>query len=283
LTVQSVIDDDHDENGLKKKFVYRYLQGDGAFMLRLVASNVNDYVCRKMITELYQIFCQSLKAQTIGRERLFKPIRDINEHDDISKQDENDDDGSTDQTIAPDIPPIPNPRQGKIFLERDIFPKLPLDITDIEQTEPQQTDSSSRLTTAISGPTRVRSSQIPLLKDLRRTMEIKIDSSDITTPRYKNVEFNIEPDTALSSALPSPSIAPLHLPPPPPALKGPSPYATTYLTSRKRSEHELPYIDDSISSGSTSGRLTSTTVVQKSEKPTTLGSTNIFFRRSHDV
>jgi hypothetical protein len=67
-------------------------------------------------------------------------------------------------------------------------------------------------------------------------------------------------------------------------LKGPSPYATTYLTTKKRNEHELPYIDDSISSGSTSGRLTSTTVVQQSEKPTTtLASTNIFFRRSHDV
>ncbi len=262
-------------NDLKKKFVYRYLQGDGTFMLRLVASNVSDYVCRKIISELYEIFYQSLQRKIIGRESLFKPIPHDNEQD----QDDNDDDGSTDQTITADIPPIPNPRQGKILVERDIFPRLPSEITDIEQNEPQQTDSS-----ATTGQTRLRSSVIPLLKDIRRASEIQIDSSGPPTPRYKNVEFDLEQQETILS---SPSMVPLHLPPPPPpppALKGPSPYATTYLTTKKRNEHELPYIDDSISSGSTSGRLTSTTVVQQSEKPTTtLASTNIFFRRSHDV
>jgi hypothetical protein len=243
-------------------------------MLRLVASNVSDYVCRKIISELYEIFYQSLQRKIIGRESLFKPIPHDNEQD----QDDNDDDGSTDQTITADIPPIPNPRQGKILVERDIFPRLPSEITDIEQNEPQQTDSS-----ATTGQTRLRSSVIPLLKDIRRASEIQIDSSGPPTPRYKNVEFDLEQQETILS---SPSMVPLHLPPPPPppALKGPSPYATTYLTTKKRNEHELPYIDDSISSGSTSGRLTSTTVVQQSEKPTTtLASTNIFFRRSHDV
>jgi len=277
-------DDDNDEIDLRKKFVYRYLQGDGTFMLRLVTSNVSDYVCRRIITELYKVFYHSLQTQTIGREPLFKPILTENEEDEITKQDDNndDEDGSTDQTIAADVPPIPNPRQGRIFFEQETLPKLPLDLTDIDQNEPEQTDSNSRLSSATSEQTRFRSSLIPLLKDIRRTSEIQIDSSDVTTPHYKNVEFHLEPDTTLSSVLPSSSTLP---PPPlPPTLKGPSPYATTYLTSKKRNEHELPYIDDSISSGSTSGRLTSTTVVQQSEKPTTtLASTNIFFRRSHDV
>ncbi len=262
-------------------------------MIHLIISNVSDYVCRRIITELYQVFCQSLKAHTIGREPLFQPIivddEQQDDDDDDKKQDDHeniDDDGSTDQTITADIPPIPNPRQGRIFIERDSFPKLPPEMTDIEQIEPIQIDSSSRSMSVASGQTRLRSSLIPLLKDVRRASEMQIDSSESTTPHYKNVEFHIEPDTTLSSPLPSPSVPPPHLPPPPPPpppLKGPSPYATTYLTSRKRSEQELPYIDDSISSGSTSARLTNTTVVQKSEKPTTLASTSIFFRRSHDV
>jgi hypothetical protein len=256
-------------------------------MIHLIISNVSDYVCRRIISELYKVFCQSLKTKTIGREPLFQPILVDNEQDDDKKEDDkenidDDDDGSTDQTIAADIPPIPNPRQGRIFVE---LPKLPSEMTDIEENEPTQIDSSSRPTTDASGQIRFRSSFIPLLKDIRRTSEMQVDSPESTTPRYKNVEFYVEPNITLSSPLSSPSVPPPHLtpPPPPPALKGPSPYATTYLTSKKRTEQELPYIDDSISSGSTSGRLASTTVVQQSEKPTKLGSTSIFFRRSHDV
>ena len=282
LVLHFLTNENDSENELRRKFVYHYLKGDGTFMLRLVANNVSDYVCRKIISELYQVFHQSLKTRTIGREPLFKPIihekfQDDNEEDDNNKQNF-DDDGSTDQTIAPDIPPLPNPRHGKIFVERDITPKLTSDITDVGQNESPQVDSNSLSTSTTSGQTRVRSSLIPLLKDIRRTTEIQMDSTDTATPRYKNVEFLLESDTTILST------APLHLPPPPPATKGPSPYATTYLTTKKRNEHELPYIDDSISSGSLSGRLISTTVAPQTEKPTTtLSSTNIFFRRSHDV
>lgn len=298
LAIHLLTNDHNDENDLRKKFVYRYLQGDGTFMLHLIASNVNDYVCRRIISELYQVFHQSLEKQTIGREALFKPILHETTQDDIDKQDNDnnnheDDNESTDQTIAADIPPIPNPRHGRIFVERNSFPKLPSDLTDNEQNESQQMETSFRPTHDTSAQIRLRSSLIPLLKDIRRTSEIQTDSSDNTTPRYKNVEFDVE----LETTLPSPSLPPLppppppppppHLPSPPPSslLKGPSPYATTYLTTKKRNEHELPYIDDSTSSGSISGRLTNTTVIQQTEKPktTTLASTSIFFRRSHDV
>jgi hypothetical protein len=128
---------------------------------------------------------------------------------------------------------------------------------------------------------------IPLLKDIHHTPEIQIDSSDATTPIYKNSEFFLESDPILLSTKPSPSI-PSHPPPlpplPPSSMKGPSPYATTYLTTKNGNEHELPYIDDSISSGSTSVRLTNPSVVRESEKPRTkLASATLFFRRSHDV
>ncbi|CAF0950689.1 unnamed protein product [Rotaria sordida] len=283
LHLQFLTNEHNTEIDLKRKFIYQYLQGDGTFMLRLVASNVSDYVCRKMIVELYKVFYKSLKSSTIGREPLFQSI--MNEKDDENnKQNDNDivdDDGSTDQTIAGDIPPIPNPRHGKIFVERDILPKLPLNLADTEQTELQQTDSISTPPTNItSSQTRLRSSLMPLLKDTCRISDIQVESSDITTSHYKNVELQSEPTTILSS----PSMPPLQRLPPSPTIKGPSPYATTYLSTKKRNEHELPYIDDSISSSSTSGRLTSTTVVRQIEKPTTtLASTGLFFRRSHDV
>ncbi|CAF2701940.1 unnamed protein product [Rotaria sp. Silwood2] len=286
LNLQFINDEHSNEIDLKRKFIYQYLQGDGTFMLRLVASNVSDYVCRKIVVELYKVFYRSLKSRTIGREPLFKPIlndkpdNDNENNDENNKQNDNDvvdDDGSTDQTIAADFPPIPNPRQGKIFVERETLPKLPSDLTDTEQNESQQTESSSTPTNVTSSQTRLRSSLIPLLKDTRHTSDIQVEPSDTTTSHYKNVEFNLEPTTILSSTISSPAMPSLHRLPP-------SPYATTYLTTKKRNEHELPYIDDSTSSGSTSGRLTSTTVVRQTEKPTTtLASTSIFFRRSHDV
>jgi hypothetical protein len=283
LVLHFLTNEDNDENELRRKFVYQYLKGDGTFMLRLVANNVSDYVCRKIIIELYHVFYQSLKTNTIGREPLFKSISERKSDDNDNEQNESikqnfDDDGSTDQTIAADIPPVPNPRHGKVFFEQDGFPKLTSDITDIGQNESQQADSSSISTSINSGKIRVRSCLIPLLKDIHRASEIQIESSDTASPHYKNVEFLLEPDTTILST------APIYPPPlPPPTTKGPSPYATTYLT-KKRPDHELPYIDDSISTGSLSGRLISTTVVPQSEKPkTTLASTNIFFRRSHDV
>ncbi|CAF1243111.1 unnamed protein product [Adineta steineri] len=292
----------------KRHFVHKYLQGDGTFMLHLVTSNVSDYVCRKILLGLYNTFYESLGAHTIGREPLFKPISmekfddDDNTREDENKKqnDDNENDENTNQTIASDIPPIPNPRHGKVFIESNTNSKLQLDQTDSEPTESKHTDSSSILLNTTNGQIRLRSSITPLLKDIRRTSEIQPDST-ATTPRYKNVDFHLESDTALLSTLSSPSVPshspPLPPPPPPPphppppfpvlfqsSIKGPSPYATTYLTARKRSEHELPYIDDSISSGSTSTRLTSMNVAREPDKPKTLlKPSNVFFRRSHDV
>ena len=261
---------------LHRQFVYRYLQGDGTFMLRLIASNVSDFVCTKIISELFEVFRQSTERGNIGRESLFKSlsISQLNREDDDDNQqrvehdDEKnrDDERSTDQTIALDFPPIPNPRQGKLFIEREVPSESP---SDIEHQDIQQVDSLPATLKPPSEHVRLRSSTIPLLKDIRRGSEVRTESSELTTPVYKNLEFQLEPEIIL----------------PPAVAKGPSPYATTYLTSKKRQEHELPYIDDSMSSSSASGRLTSTTVVRQSDRPstTTLAATDVFFRRSHDV
>ncbi|CAF1274208.1 unnamed protein product [Adineta ricciae] len=276
----------------KRLFVNQYLQGDGIFMLHLITSNVSDYVCRKIIIELYQVFHRSLDAHMIGREPLFKPISmeklDDNLEESKHNDDDDDDDGSTDQTIAPDIPPVPNPRQGRISLAHETSTKLSTDQPETVQPIVQHLEVKSTPTHSPSGQKRLRSSLIPLLKDIRQTSEIHMDSSASTTPRYKNVEFSLESDTIVPYNKPTLSV-PTHLPPSLPSpsilnLKGPSPYATTYLTTKKRNEHELPYIDDSISSGSTSVRLISTGSVQEPARPkTTLTSTTSFFHRSHDV
>ena len=290
---------DDDDNDMRKKFVYRYLQGDGTFMLYLVTSNVSDYVCKRILFELYQVFCESDRTKRIGRESLFQPIfieHDQDENDNnlnnIERdQNENmidvDDDGSTDQTVAADLPPIPNPRQGRIFIERDSFSKLSSDIQDIEQHNVEETNEKLKMPTNSTGQQRFRSSLTPLLKDIHRISEVQTDSSESTTAHYKNVDIQFEPDMPLSPVLPPATVPPTYLPPPPPppALKGPSPYATTYLTNRKRNEHELPYIDDSLSSSSMSSRLAHMSTSRSTEKPKPkpLSSTNIFFRRSHDV
>lgn len=283
------------EVDLRRKFVYQYLKGDGTFMLRLVANNVSDYVCRKIIVELYKLFHKSLKFSIIGREPLFQPILsgkhdDDNEKDEDNKQshsdivDDDDNREITERITAADIPPLPNPRHGKIFFERESVPTVTSDSPNSEKTESQQADSISMTVNVINVQPRSRTTLIPLLKDTHRTSETEVGSSDITNPIYKNVDFNLEPNTTISSVLSSSSLPPLQRLPQSPTTKGPSPYATTYLTTKKRSEHELPYIDDSISSGSTSGRLTNSSVVQQTEKPTKkLASTNLFFRRSHDV
>ena len=293
LTLHFLSNEPDEGKDLRRKFVYQYLQGDGTFMLRLITSNVSDYVCRKIVLELYTVFHRSLKKHTIGREPLFKSISiDRSDEDMVGEEKtkhtdhDNDDDGSTGQTVATDIPPVPNPRQTKTTTGQDISMKLSTDQPENEPNEAQQTDSTSTPISSPNSQKRPRSSVIPLLKDIRRAPEIHMDSSAATTPRYKNVEFLLEPDTIVLSALPSPSV-PTHPPPPPPPLsimKGPSPYATTYLTTKRRNEHELPYIDDSISSGSTSARVISTASVQESGRPKAkLTSAAAFFRRSHDV
>jgi hypothetical protein len=279
------LNDEHSrEQELRHIFVYQYLQGDGTFMLRLLASNVSDYVCTKIILELYRKFRIIILTDKIGHESLFKPIpkNKSEDNDDVV-----DDDESTDQTITADIPPIPNPRHGKIFIERDMLPRSSSDTSISAKQESQRTVSFSLSPTTNNGQIRLHSSPIPLLKHIPPALNTQIDISDRPTPRHKTVEFHLESESTPLSTSPSTSPKTPSPPslPPFPIIKGPSPYATTYLTTKKRSEHELPYIDDSISSSSNSGRSTNATVVRESEKPATtiLASTNPLFQRTHDV
>ncbi|CAF3819628.1 unnamed protein product [Rotaria magnacalcarata] len=242
---------------------------------------------------IYKYWTQGIGLLYTGT-GYFPKVRDDDDDDhDLEQDDDNkqldidiigEDDKSIDETMATDIPPLPNPRQGKIFVERETLPNLPSDLIGSEKNELQQTDSVSTLTNTTVSHTRLHSSLVPLSKNISRMFEAQVDSSEITSPVYKNVEFDLEPNTIISSTLSSPAVLTIQHLPTSPTMKGPSPYATTYLTTKKRNEHELPYIDDSISSSSTSGRLTSPTVVRQTEKPTTkLASTSLFFRRSHDV
>jgi hypothetical protein len=289
LIVHFFTDEHSNEQELRHIFVYRYLQGDGTFMLRLLATNVSDYVCTKIILELYREFRTALLNKKIGRESLFEPIpKERFEDEKISNDDnDNEDDGSTDQTIAADIPPIPNPRQGKIFIERDSLPHSSSDTSFGERHESRRAVSFSLPTTTDNEPVHLKSSPLPFLKDVRHPLNTEIDSSERPIPQRKSVEFQLEPETTPLSTSPSPSTpSPPPLPPLPPTstTKGPSPYATTYLTTKKRNEQELPYIDDSVSSSSTSGRSASAAVVRQSQKPTTiLTPTSPPFQRTHDV
>ena len=310
LTLHFLNEEHHNQNDLRQQFVYRYLRGDGTFMLRLITSNVSDYVCRRIILELFHIFHQSLVKSTIGREPLFKSIpslrsdQDDDENpqmfnkeksDSVTKTELEDDDQSVDQIISSDIPPVPNPRQGRIIIERDTLSKLS-SATDPDERSIKESSIVPAIIT--NEKSRVRGSITPSLKDVQRSSEIHTDSSDRATPIYKNMEFNPDRDSNNSStSTSSPPLSayvssPIHPIPLltdeslPSGMKGPSPYATTYLATKRTSEHELPYIDDSMSSGSNSGRLTNTVLVRQSEKPTTsttLASTDLFFRRSHDV
>jgi hypothetical protein len=282
LIIHFLTDEHSNEQELRHMFVYRYLQGDGTFMLRLLASNVSDYVCTKIILELYRKFRIAILTDKIGRESLFKPIpidKSKDDNDDVV-----DDDESTDQTITADIPPVPNPRHGKIFIERDTLPRSSSDTSINGRHEPHRAVSFSLSTTTNNGQVHLHASPIPPFKNIPHTSNIQADASERSTPRHKSVEFHIEPETTSLSSSPSTSSPKTPSPPSFSTVKGPSPYATTYLTTKKRNDHELPYIDDSISSSSNSGRSANATVVQQSEKPTTiLASTNPVFQRTHDV
>jgi hypothetical protein len=107
-----------------------------------------------------------------------------------------------------------------------------------------------------------------LLKDTRRTANEEVDeSSDRSIPRHKSVEFHLDSEIIPLSASPSPPAS---------IGKGPSPYATTYLTKQKPDEQEFAYIDDSNASSSNSGRSINATVVRPSQKSTAT-------IRTHDV
>ena len=257
-------------------------------MLRLLASNVSDYVCTKIILELYKTFHAAILNDKIHRESLFIPIAKGKSDDD--DDDGGDDDGSTDQTVTGDIPPVPNPRQGKIFVEHDPMTLSSSDGSFVEQNEAQRTVSFSVPISTNHRPVRSHSSPRTPSKDLRRSLITPVDSHEQKMPREIN-DFHLRSDTTPlstppSTSTPSPPSSRLLPQPlfPSSMIKGPSPYATTYLATKKRSEHELPYIDDSISSGSVSRRSSNALVVRQSDKPTTtLLTSALLFQRTHDV
>ncbi|CAF4533099.1 unnamed protein product, partial [Rotaria magnacalcarata] len=51
--------------------------------------------------------------------------------------------------------------------------------------------------------------------------EAQVDSSEITNPVYKNVEFDLEPNTIISSTLSSPAVLTIQHLPTSPTMKGP--------------------------------------------------------------
>jgi hypothetical protein len=277
LAVHFLTEEHTTEQELRHIFVYRYLQGDGTFMLRLLATNVNDYACSKIILELYKKFRTALLNNRIGRESLFQPISKDEDEDNLN----DDDDESTDQTIA-DIPPIPNPRHGRIFIERDSLPHSSSDASISEQHEPRRTVSFTLPPTIDNEQIHLRNSPLTQIKDIRHKENIQMDSSDRLNLRHISEEFHLGPETTLLSTPPSPaSFPPLRSST---TIKSTSPYATTYLTTKTQNEQELPYVDDSISGSSTSDRLASATTTRPSQKSTTiLTSTNPLYRRSHDV
>ena len=276
LIVQFLTEARTTEQDLRHIFVYRYLQGDGTFMLRLVASNVNDYVCTKIVLELYRKFRLAILNDRIGRESVFKPISKEKQFED--ENDFDDEDGSTDQT-GTDIPPIPNPRHGKIFIEHSSS-----ETSFIEQ----QSTSQARRAVSFSLPTTVdnrqihlRDSPVSFYKDIHHAINIQKESSDqLDIPLRKTTEYPFdEKITPLSSLPTSPSF--------PPSTMGKflSPYATTYLTTDQRNEQdESSYLDDDLSNSSISGRFASNTEFQLSQRPTiTSISTNLSVQRTHDV
>ena len=281
LVLHFLTDEHEQDRDVRRQFVYRYLKGDGTFMLRLIAANVSDYVCTKIILELYDVFRSSLTRHTIGRESLFKLVTTTtttkSDHDTDQERTsmENDDDQRTVKSVIEDIPPVPNPRQGKLSVDRDFLPTSP---SDLEQMEPR---SAGFYPGATNEHVQMHTSMLPLMKDTRRAS----DSSERTTSRYRNMELQVDSDTMQLEVSERPQA--LSCPPsPPPTTKGPSPYATTYLSSTKKNEHEVPYVDESIASSSASGRATSVPVARRSDKSattTTLAQTDVFFRRSHDV
>ena len=252
LTLHFLSDEHTNEQELRHIFVYQYLQGDGTFMLRLLTSNVSDYVCTKIILELYRKFRTSMLTEKIGRESLFKPVTQSRSEENIEN-----DDGSTDQTIAADVPPIPNPRQGKLFVENDILLRSSSDTSSIEHPHTTQRTVSFSIPVSTQGASmRFPTSPLTALKEPHRS---SITDEEVSDQLILEQDIEVTPESD-----PSPSTLPLL--PSSSTSKGPSPYATTYLVPKKRNEHEMPYIDDSISSGSTSGRSTNAVVTRQSAR-----------------
>lgn len=225
------------EPDLRHLFVHQYLQGDGTFMLRLVASNVNDYVSTKIISELFRTFRRNFLHNQIRQEPLFKIIP--------NEDSEEEEDGSTDQTET-DIPPLPNPRQGKLFIEEDSFGQSSSENSFLEPVQSRRAVSFSLPMTIDHRQIQLRESPVSFYKDIHQAMDLQNQSSDRLNSSRKNMDFHFEEKITPLSSTP-PSISSVQLPST--IIKSPSPYATTYLTTRNQ--------DDNTSNSSISARQTS--------------------------
>jgi hypothetical protein len=228
----------NDEHDMRRTFVYQYLQADGIFMLRLLMSNVNDYVTMKVLFELYRNFRQTILNENNERKCVFQPIRVSQSNGHIDN--DSDDGTTTDQTMTADLPPIPNPRQG----------------TSMQPTATFACSSSDSSSVDVLVPQRMVSFSLPVKV---HRLAITRQDSHISSPN-DDESLHDEPDSPLATS----------------NSKGPSPYATTYLVSNKITEQEMIYIDESVSSGSTS--------VKTLKQPiSSVRRANSIFHRTHDV
>ncbi|CAF1509266.1 unnamed protein product [Adineta ricciae] len=282
INIHFLSDEHSKEQELRHIFVYKYLQGDGTFMLRLLASNVSDYVCTKIVLELYRKFRSTFINDKTGREALFESItKKISEDENNPTDDE-----STCQSVTTDCLPIPNSRQGKIFIERNILRATSSDTAVIKQSEPHRTVSFTLPTTILDeDPQSTTPLTSEFLKSIHPTSSVETDVSQQTIPQNKTAEFQLGSETSPLSTPPSLST------PSPPALsisstlmRGPSPYATTFILPKKRNEYELPYVDDNNSSNPPIVQPTHTSVYHRSQSAAAaLASSNSLLQRSHDV
>jgi len=78
---------DGDELRKIKKFVSEYLEPDGAFMLRVLSSNVCDFVCTKIIYELWKAYHKDKKFNRLYSTDEPTDFDDDDEEDDVDNSD----------------------------------------------------------------------------------------------------------------------------------------------------------------------------------------------------
>jgi hypothetical protein len=61
-----------------KEFVYEYLEPDGMFMLRMVASNSGDFVCTQVLHNLWKLFLCKKQLLNSENQNSFKSMSSIN-------------------------------------------------------------------------------------------------------------------------------------------------------------------------------------------------------------
>lgn len=80
---------------LIEKFVTEYLEPDGTFMLRVVSSNVSDFVCTQLIQELWKNY---FKSRKFDQSLSFEDVDDLDDDDDDDDDNDDDEDGADEDT-----------------------------------------------------------------------------------------------------------------------------------------------------------------------------------------